>query len=315
MKKILLISLIIFSFSVEAQNLVPNGDFEQYSSCPNGPSQLDSALFWFNPGGGSPDYLNQCSGNPFSDVPNNVWGYQAAYGGNGYCGIYLVVIQMMQSQNYREYVEVPLTSPLISNLCYDFEMYINLGNICSYTTDDIGVYFSDTAINGSTNYYPLPFIPQINNISGNMPDSINWMLVNGSYTASGGESYLIIGNFKNDANTDTVVSNGLGNTYSYVYIDDVSLTPCKSNTVNEPVKNSAINIYPSLSSEDLIIEISVLSSENKYLSIYNSLSQEVLFKRFTEQSYAVGISSFQNGIYFVEVRSGKEIVRKKFVKM
>ena len=32
-----------------AQNLIPNGDFEQLAGCPTYISQIDSAAYWFNP--------------------------------------------------------------------------------------------------------------------------------------------------------------------------------------------------------------------------------------------------------------------------
>lgn len=69
------------------------------------------------------------------------------------------------------------------------------------------------------------FTPQINNSSGYF-DSLNWTLVSGTYIASGGENWIVIGNFKDDATTSTSVYNSLGAPSCYVYIDNVSLTPC-----------------------------------------------------------------------------------------
>jgi|GEM_PF-4446222 len=64
-------------------------------------------------------------------------------------------------------------------------MYINLGNSCLYTTDAIGAYFSDTLFTNYATYYVLPVIPQINNATGNVPDTTNWTLVSGNFTAQG----------------------------------------------------------------------------------------------------------------------------------
>src|ERR1700704_5421680 len=73
MKKLALFCCIISTaFAGKGQNLVPNGDFEQYSGCPNFAGQMDSCLFWINPApyppAGSPDYFNQCAS--FVNVPN-----------------------------------------------------------------------------------------------------------------------------------------------------------------------------------------------------------------------------------------------------
>ena len=70
MKKIHLLLIIIVFFSnygiAQINNLVPNGDFEYYTGCPNNLSQIDSAYPWTQPNilGSSSDYLNTC---------NNYW--------------------------------------------------------------------------------------------------------------------------------------------------------------------------------------------------------------------------------------------------
>jgi hypothetical protein len=117
MKKVLLLFFFISTtFVGRGQNLVPNGDFELYSGCPNDLGQLDSVLYWINPTtnipfiSGTPDYFNQCGNPPLIDVPKNNFGYQIAHSGGAYSGI--LVWFAAGLTNYREYVEVPLTSPL-----------------------------------------------------------------------------------------------------------------------------------------------------------------------------------------------------------
>ena len=210
----------------DGQNLVPNGDFEQYSGCPTNTNQLDSALFWINPSNvGTPDYFNQCA-LPISGmgIPYNFIGFQQAHSGTAYSGI---ALRTLFGYNYREFIEAPLISTLLANTCYYFEMYVNSSNNSTLSTDDIGIYFSDTVIIGINNQYPLPFTPQINNQTGSVFDTLNWTLVSGNYTAVGGENYVIIGNFKDDLITDTIISNNnAAYPGAYVYIEDVSLTLC-----------------------------------------------------------------------------------------
>ena len=50
----------------------------------------------------------------------------------------------------------------------------------------------------------------------------NWMLVQGIYTATGGENYLTLGNFLSDADTTGVPAAG-PQPYAYYYFDDVSV--------------------------------------------------------------------------------------------
>jgi hypothetical protein len=146
----------------EAQNLVPNGDFEQYSNCPVGFGQIDSLLYWFNPcippyGGsgtlsGSSDYFNACNDTAGVNVPYSSFGFQLAHSNNGFAGLALFFINI---SNFREYIEVPLTSPLIANNCYYFEMYVSLANNSGYTADTIGAYFSDTIVSNLHSHLPF----------------------------------------------------------------------------------------------------------------------------------------------------------------
>lgn len=55
---------MVIAFSVGAQNLVPNGDFEDYTQCPDYVSQIDRAVGWFRPTEGTSDYLHACLGVP-----------------------------------------------------------------------------------------------------------------------------------------------------------------------------------------------------------------------------------------------------------
>ena len=136
---VIIINLMLHHNSI-GQNLVPNGDFEQYWHCPSLISQIDSTKYWTNPTKATPDYFNQCAPPHLVSVPNNFAGFQQSHSGGAIAGIYLFAANIT---NYREYIEVPLDSFLTANVCYHFDMYVNLANNFSkYTTGDIGVYFS-----------------------------------------------------------------------------------------------------------------------------------------------------------------------------
>ncbi len=307
-------------YNIKGQNLVPNGDFEQYIGCPTGDSQLSLAVSWINPAtniafvSGTPDYYNQCATSGTVSVPGNWGGNQPAHSGVAYSGIYLWINN--SPPNSREYIEVQLTSPLISETCYDFEMYVNLADACNYTTDNIGIYFSNTAITGVNNYYPLPYTPQINNVTGNIFDDSNWVLVSGNYMAQGGENYLIIGNFNNDLNTGTVGVTGTWD-IAYVYIDDVSLivAPCTGIPENH---QEEIKIYPNPVKYELYINSYPGKTE---IIISDILGKEIYRNQFSTSPVPIQTGNFQlptsnylPGIYFIEIHNGKNIFRKKFLK-
>jgi hypothetical protein len=288
----------------EGQNLVSNGDFEQYSSCPTNYSQLNLAVPWINPstGGGSPDYYNQCSTSSTVGVPNNVSGFQYAHSGVGYSGIYL----RQNCCEIREYLEIPLAMPLISQICYHFEMYINNANYSQYTSDAIGVYFSDTLVTGIGNFNPLPFAPQVNNPSGILFDTLNWTLVSGNYTATGGENYLIIGNFKFDSLTNYIQINSTSPfTTAYVYIDDVSLSPCTY--IDEQNIHAEIQFYPNPFSDKLNVVIS--NNEFSEIIFYDTVSRKILHQTFTN-SALINTEHLAKGLYLYDVRNKKGVIKK-----
>ena len=217
------VQLGVLSSSASAQNLVPNPSFESYTLCPTTYDQLNQAPPWSKPTGGSPDYFNACAGSPaIMGVPTNDVGSQAPHSGNAYAGF---ILRNSVSANYREYLEAQLTSPLTANVSYQVSFYVSLSDASQWGIDKIGAYLSVGAVGPVNNALPLPLTPQVANLVGNHITSKSaWTPVTGTYVAAGGENYVVIGNFYNDASTTPVV--GLGGFYTgaYYYIDDVSVS-------------------------------------------------------------------------------------------
>ena len=292
----------------KGQNLVLNGSFEQYSTCPTILNQLDSALFWFRPSLGSPDYYNQCASPVWVGVPQNYNTYQYPNSGFSYAG---GLVFYQGSLNYREYLEGSLSSPLTAGVCYNFEMYINLTNRSKFTISDISIYLSDTLITGINSNQLLPYTPQINNSAGNTPDTLTWTLVNEIFTANGGENFFIIGNFKDDASTDTSVYNPQS-TYntSYILIDDVSLTPCTG--IDENKKNEMINVFPNPFSNKL--NITTTKNELIEVNFYDVTARKIFNQSFIN-STSINTEQLAKGIYLYEVSNKNRVIKKgKIVK-
>ncbi|MEO5569908.1 MAG: gliding motility-associated C-terminal domain-containing protein [Bacteroidia bacterium] len=217
------ILLICFTNLCGAQNLVPNGGFETVNSCPTGASQLSVALPW-DTLGASADVFNSCSANFGScagvGVPENFGGTASAHSGNGYAGI----IAKHSIANYREYIQAPLTSPLIPGKLYKVEAWFRRATNSAYAVKPLGMMLSVGAItqSGTAN---LGFPPQVSSPAV-ISDTNTWTLVKSYVTAAGGENYITIGNFNDDAtsgivslpNSSTCPFNG-----AYYYIDDVEV--------------------------------------------------------------------------------------------
>ncbi|MEP7171764.1 MAG: T9SS type A sorting domain-containing protein, partial [Bacteroidota bacterium] len=302
-KEIYLIILLLTCRICNAQNLVPNGDFELYSGCPGNYSEIDSALYWMNPTEGTPDYYDSCASFASGvNVPNTGVGYQLAHSGGGYAGI---ILYHSNGGNIREYIEVPLLSPLVAGIQYYFHMFVNLSNNSLYTTDAIGAYFSDTAVVGIDSFLVLPFTAQVNNISGNLFNKQTWKKVSGSYTAIGGENYLILGNFKADSLTYFVLSGGGFAPVAYTFIEDVCVSidslNCSSTLgINEVKDEPDIFLFPNPISDKLIIDVK--RNELVEVNLYDATSRKILQQKFTN-TVSLNTEHLAKGIYLYEVRN------------
>lgn len=202
--------------SGRAQNLAPNHDFESFTNCPpgfggGGPLQCTP---WQSGTTGSTDYLHECANPTLVGVPQNFFGNQAAHSGQAYTGGYF----RLSGFEYREYLQGPLTEPMVAGKNYVISFYVSLADLyCGI--EDIGVYLSASPP-GFGGFGPLDVTPQVVNTLGFIGDNEGWTLISGCYFAQGGEAWVTIGNFDNDANTP-LDPNCTFTLSSYYYIDDV----------------------------------------------------------------------------------------------
>lgn len=219
---------MIYKFCI-SQNLVSNGDFENYFFCPSGPGQLAKAIGWSAPPNNDAEYLNVCSTDPNFGVPSqNNYNFQLAHSGNGYVSI---IMYDWPGLNYREYAQTKLNSTLVSNNNYYVSFYVNRANAIyggKFAINNISLsfqnIFSDTTSTSTSNNV-LSYIPNVYKYNNPIiKDTMNWTKIEGVYEASGNENYIVIGNFKNDFQTDTInISDGSTYPGSSYFIDDVSV--------------------------------------------------------------------------------------------
>jgi hypothetical protein len=97
--------LLIPIMPLQAQNLVPNGDFEEYFGCPSMVGQIDSCKYWTHPANlvAGADYFNRCSTFIGVDVPINKNGIQEPRSGDAYCG--MAIYDPYSIIDYREYIK------------------------------------------------------------------------------------------------------------------------------------------------------------------------------------------------------------------
>lgn len=323
--KISLITILSWGFCCfgqEGSNLVVNPSFEDTVSCPTSDNQIDNAFGWTNYSDQTPDYFNACSSSPDVSVPNNWGGYQQASSGNAYCAVSAF---FPNTPDKREIVGSSLSENMEVGTKYFFSMKVSLSinsvASTSYACNNLGARFSTVPYSPSN---PTP----INNFAhvyteSIITDTLNWVTVIGSFIADSAYSHVALGNFFDDANTDTVkiVNNTPTFIFAYYYIDDVCVSTDSSYTANysytgtqeEPLVDN-FNIYPNPANN--YIQINQVFSEPYDLVIYNALGKNLFEeKNITVQNKTINSALFTKGILFIKIKTSNQTFNYKLLKL
>ncbi len=212
--------LLALSFNLGAQeNLVPNPSFEEFTDCPKDISHKLQAgdliiPHWYTPSKGSPDYYNSCSKSYKSRTGKNWIGDLNPEKGEAYIGL-------LVEDEVREYIQVKLKSPLKAGHVYDLEMLIGRASNTTSATDNIGLLFTHDKIlkNSYDNLFAHASFELSDDVEGALISG--WQDYHGSYTATGGEQYLTIGNFSVSKEVEKV--KGGEYHYCYYFFDFISV--------------------------------------------------------------------------------------------
>ncbi len=298
MRKIwILFLLAMLSVVTHAQiNLVPNPSFEDTLTCPHFASQIDRAVGWYA-SKWSPDYFNECDWlNGNTSIPGNFRGYQYAQDGVAYAGI---ITYATNGSNFTESFTCQLLSPLVTGKKYVISFYASEGDFFyRLSANKLGALFS-------TVNYDTSNVPPMNNYCQFYSDSIitdtlNWILLQGSFTADSNYKYMTIGRFFDDANTDTIY-HPPAFSYAYYYIDNISLI---EDTITSVYENSIINqiiIYPNPAHDNIFIK-NRLQQINKVeiLDVLDKLYGRYYINK-NQEDININLSAFQHGVYFVKI--------------
>ena len=148
----------------------------------------------------------------------------------------------------RAYMQTKLLTPLAAGTTYTFAMYVGaakskfatLGHNRNLMTN-IGVHFSSYQLRDYGNIHRVNVAPQLRFTQWDIDgvDTFMYVKLSASYTSSGGEEYLTIGNFDfasqfNIAYVDTLYDQVSFYSHFEVYIDDVSLVADNSLPIVNP---------------------------------------------------------------------------------
>ncbi|MDQ3049801.1 MAG: T9SS type A sorting domain-containing protein [Bacteroidota bacterium] len=152
------------------------------------------------------------------------------------------------------------------------------------------------------------------NYSTILNDSINWTQITGSVIADSAYNYIIIGNFFDEINTDTINYSCAAciNTLSYYLIDDVcisldSLTcyggfdslPCITNINNLSIERE-IKVFPNPYNENITVKL--LNFLNAEIIVYNIFGERILFLTPEKlEMITLSLAPLPKGIYFLKL--------------
>jgi hypothetical protein len=212
-----------------AQNLVPNGSFEQYTTCPTYFGLAHFCEGWLNLYTQSADYFNSCNTNGVVDVPLSQFGYQYPAEGEGYMGMATYVYNQPE---YREMIGIQLAEPLQIGVpvCLSFKVAVggfgtSIGNSAGYTCKGIGLrFFTELPTDQYIYAYPNSAALFMNEVP---TDTAMWHWIDGTYVPDSAYAYVVVGNFFADSLNAPIIQDSIGlnaSDWAYAFVDDVRVS-------------------------------------------------------------------------------------------
>jgi len=258
------------------QNLVANGDFEQYSVLPTDGGQVNNCLHWNDlnlvPGVffpvwpfGSPDYFHTDADiNSGVSFPTNDFAYVNPYSGDAAIGF--LNFQTTQgnpifppnafffADNYRESISSKLNTNLDIGETYVLSFYLTNGenSIHGSSSNNIGVYFSTDSLTQDTAevIYVIPQIEIANEIW-----ETSWVNFSFSFIADEEFQFITIGNFNHNNQTSSIyIDTTASLDWSYFFIDKIELYKSGTSSVsNENMQNKRLKKIINLFGQEIPI--------------------------------------------------------------
>lgn len=265
-------------------NYVPNAGFEntvrEYCRWnQNGRKYMEDIHHWDSPTETTPDIFSlRLKPNCWANPTKHSGGKQGPRNGDNMAGIKTYGKGGTETF-WHEYLMVELDSTLVPGEKYYAEFYTARAVKSDKATNNIGMYFSDTAV-VTRDRMPLFFTPQVNTDDIIKSRWNIWKKVSGVFTVDSEKRYLLIGNFYNDDVTSfTDFPEGEGG--GYYYIDDVKVRRAKPEESLTPQPKPSIAPRPKRILEKTeIITTKEITLDSIDYQVGNTVTLENIFFEF-----------------------------------
>ncbi|HRD53860.1 MAG TPA: T9SS type A sorting domain-containing protein [Flavobacteriales bacterium] len=306
----------------EAQNLVPNHSFEEFTDCleVNTAYTVETGpLGWFSAGGTGDYYLSCLPYGAFNGVPLSSWAFQYPQDGECYVGL----VTYIQSTGVREYFMIQLAQPLVPGQVYYASFYANAAWNGSNAYPQH--YLASSHVGMKYTTQPRPWVNGDSWPTGDneahvyhpwvIADTVGWTLVNGSFVADSAYQYLMIGNHFDNASTDTLhFATFAWTPRAYTLIDNVCVSPnpkgCPSALgVTEPGMDTVV-LFPNPAHAEIALSGVPLGSN---INIHDALGRLVWREENMGGDWRKNVLAWARGTYVLRLEQQGRFRSFKFV--
>jgi len=286
----------------ESQNLILNGSFEEYSSCPNKVGEIDKTINWVSLNSGTPDFFHKnCD---FSDSIGSIE--------NGSLGL----IVCCDYEDAVEYFGQTLQHPLEKgNYILKFKVKPRAG---PFYANNFGVLLRKGQIKLS---HWGPYIEEpIFKVDTPLIQTKTWKQFEVEIETQGGEDFIAFGNFSLPEENNLVIDKTQKITVgwqTYLYVDDIVLEKKFSQkgakaVTQEFTPNKSLSVYFDFDKYEL--KPNFKDSIDAFIELHNtSVGQTIILKGFTDSdgsedyNYTLSVNRIE------EVKSYLVSSNKKFL--
>ena len=271
------------------------------------------------------DHLQSCL--PYGAVnglPMNMFTFQEPFEGNSCIGLGTYI--NTGSEEQREWIMVPLLDNLVQGQTYycSFRANAGLGGNLPHPTiwvasNHVGMLFTTYERHWD---WGEPYPSALNRAQVQYPqilsDTLGWTLVSGSFVADSAYSYLMMGNFYSNAQTDTLhfanqasVEQWYDN--GYTLIDAVCVSPLPNGCELAHEVSENVDSTPFVSPNPAIDELVIGRAAGQEAAVVDMLGRMVWNGRVDSDRYTIGVTNWARGAYVLQLSGAVSLKFVKFV--